>query len=446
MPVIGNNVVFKSGLKSAYSALTTKDASTLYFCTDTEQIYLGDAEYTKSVGTLSGTPGVSTPGSIGKLYAYNGNLYLCADYDGSQYTWTRVANVNDSTGSVTSIGVGEGLDQPSGEDNPITTAGTVKHAVPSGAAAHSSTAPASVNLDFGDSFTVETSSTDKFGHVVGLVTTTLTLPATPSAVTYTVSSDSDGTITLTPSIGDPQTIAIDGWDDLAKKSEIASVFDFKGTVATVSDLPAVAKVGDVYHVTAASAEYVCIQASTTDPAADAVYEELGTTVDLSGYVQKVTSATAGNVATLTADGSIADSGKTIGVSVPADAVFTDTTYDLATSTEAGLMSAAQFNKLSAIEEGAEANVLEGVQVDGTDLTIDANKKVNITLASFGIDDTTAAEIDQLHGKLSTDSTTSVLTVTGNVTGSANSATTDASGNVITTTYATKAELPKWQSF
>lgn len=446
MPVVGNNVIFKSGLKSAYAALVSKDPSTLYFCTDTQQIYLGDQEYSKSLGTLSGTPGVSTPGVVGNLYYYNGNLYACTNFDGTDYTWIRVANVSDSGGTVTSVSIGEGLTEPSGGDNPITSTGTIQHAIPTGAAAHTSTAPASQTLDFGDTFTVETSSTDKFGHVVGLVTTTLTMPAAPTSTTYTLSSTSEGTLTLTPSSGTAQTVNIDGWSDLAKKSELASVFDYKGSVATVADLPAVAKVGDVYHVNADDTEYVCIVASTTDPAADAEYELLGTTVDLSGYVQKVSGATAGDVATLAADGSIVDSGKTIGTSVPADAVFTDTTYDPATASEDGLMTSAQFTKLAGIEAGAEANVLEGVQVNGTDLTIDANKKVNITLASFGINDTTAVEIDQLHGKLTTDSGTGVLTLTGNVTGSANSATTDASGNVITTTYATKSELPKWQSF
>jgi hypothetical protein len=45
--------------------------------------------------------------------------------------------------------------------------------------------------------------------------------------------------------------------------------------------------------------------------------------DLSGKADKVSGATAGDVATLDANGNLADSGKTLGTSVPADAVFTD---------------------------------------------------------------------------------------------------------------------------
>lgn len=51
--------------------------------------------------------------------------------------------------------------------------------------------------------------------------------------------------------------------------------------------------------------------------------------------------------------------------VPADAVFTDTTYDEATQSAAGLMSAADKTKLDGIEAGAEVNVLEGITVGGT---------------------------------------------------------------------------------
>lgn len=45
--------------------------------------------------------------------------------------------------------------------------------------------------------------------------------------------------------------------------------------------------------------------------------------DVSGKADKVSGATAGDVATLDANGNIVDSGKMLGTSVPADAVFTD---------------------------------------------------------------------------------------------------------------------------
>ena len=47
----------------------------------------------------------------------------------------------------------------------------------------------------------------------------------------------------------------------------------------------------------------------------------------------------------------------------------------------GAMSSADFTKLAGIASGAQVNVLEGVQVNGADLTPDANKKVNVTITA-----------------------------------------------------------------
>ena len=46
------------------------------------------------------------------------------------------------------------------------------------------------------------------------------------------------------------------------------------------------------------------------------------------------------------------------------------------------VSQAQKDKLDNIEAQAQVNVLEGVQVNGSDLTIDANKKVNLVLSNY----------------------------------------------------------------
>ena len=75
-------------------------------------------------------------------------------------------------------------------------------------------------------------------------------------------------------------------------------------------------------------------------------------------------------------------GSNVNMSVSGDAITiaaTDTTYDEATQSAAGLMSAADKTKLDGVATGAEVNVLEGVQVNGTDLAI-SSKKVNITFA------------------------------------------------------------------
>ena len=53
----------------------------------------------------------------------------------------------------------------------------------------------------------------------------------------------------------------------------------------------------------------------------------------------------------------------------------------ASSAGAGAMSAADFDKLASIAASAQVNTIEGVQVNGADLTPDANKKVNVTVTS-----------------------------------------------------------------
>ena len=432
-------VKFAQGTFAGYSAIAAKDANTLYFCSDTHQIFLGSAEYTKGTYVLDATPTAETVGDAHRLYAYNGNLYLCtgASATPGEYEWIRVANVNDVVGSVTSVDAGEGLETESG--SPITSTGSIKHSVPTGAAV--TTDPISdQTATFGGTVNVQGVATDKFGHVTGSATHTITMPTetvidvtnvtgtaetldpgdsftvvtevakgdgshdlTKTAVTftlpqdanttYTVASTEEGKITLTPSEGQAQTITINGWDTLAHLSDITAVFKFKGVVADVASLPKTGKVGDVYHVTAASAEYVCID----DTASPVTWEELGSVIDLSAYalsedvIQRVTGAT-GEVPKFNADGTVSSTGFELLKTVPADAVFTDTTYDpvaASASADPGLMTGADKVKLDGIETGAEVNVLEGVQVNGTDLTIDANKKVNVTVAEGATNGTIA---------------------------------------------------------
>lgn len=57
---------------------------------------------------------------------------------------------------------------------------------------------------------------------------------------------------------------------------------------------------------------------------------------------------------------------------------TDTTYDAATTSAAGLMSAADKTKLNGIATGAQVNVIETVKVNGTALT-PSSKAVDITV-------------------------------------------------------------------
>lgn len=65
MPSTSARLHFKYGLASKYAELTAKDANTIYFLTDTAQIFVGDAEYTRPVQHGSALPeGYNPPNSI----------------------------------------------------------------------------------------------------------------------------------------------------------------------------------------------------------------------------------------------------------------------------------------------------------------------------------------------------------------------------------------------
>lgn len=78
--------ILKAGTQAAYDALETKDASVLYFCTDSKKIYKGAVDFTESVLYVSTKP--STP-VAGKVYiiadtntveAYTGSAWRTISY------------------------------------------------------------------------------------------------------------------------------------------------------------------------------------------------------------------------------------------------------------------------------------------------------------------------------------------------------------------------------
>ena len=73
--------ILKAGLQAAYNQLETKDASTLYFCTDTGKMYKGDVDFTESVKVVATKP--STP-VVGKVYILQ-DTNTVESYDGSAW-------------------------------------------------------------------------------------------------------------------------------------------------------------------------------------------------------------------------------------------------------------------------------------------------------------------------------------------------------------------------
>lgn len=87
------------------------------------------------------------------------------------------------------------------------------------------------------------------------------------------------------------------------------------------------------------------------------------TVDATGHVSGATAVAKADIT---------------GLGIPAQ----DTTYADATTSTHGLMSAADKTKLDGVATGAQANKIESVKVNGTALTPDSSKAVNVDLSAY----------------------------------------------------------------
>lgn len=79
------------------------------------------------------------------------------------------------------------------------------------------------------------------------------------------------------------------------------------------------------------------------------YEKIGNTdIDLSGYIPVVTGAN-NKVPKFNSEGKLTSTGYELNKTVPSNAVFTDTTYNNATTSTAGLMSASDKTKMDNLD-------------------------------------------------------------------------------------------------
>lgn len=165
--------------------------------------------------------------------------------------------------------------------------------------------------------------------------------------------------------------------DLRKK--VASAVDagvrFKGTLTKNAGLPTVGyKAGWQYSVQEAGTYagvvcevgdlVVCIKDYASGSASNSDWNVLQ--ANIVGAVTGPSSSVANHIAVF--DGVsgkvIKDGGFTVGRSVPADAVFTDTTYAAATDAADGLLTAALHKKLVGVEEGADKTNADNVGAAG----------------------------------------------------------------------------------
>lgn len=97
-------VEFEQGTQAQYDALTEKDSDVLYFCKDTQRIYKGSVEYTKSSKVVSSIPSVSE-GVYGVIYIVTEDM-IPRVFNGTEYVKlikSYETSINDLTSSDNSI-------------------------------------------------------------------------------------------------------------------------------------------------------------------------------------------------------------------------------------------------------------------------------------------------------------------------------------------------------
>lgn len=88
MPTVNQNVQFKAGLQSNYESLSPKDLNTLYFCTDTQRMFVGETEYSRPVAYGTALPSGYMPAN--SLFYHTTEHQLYFSQDGA--SWQTVAN------------------------------------------------------------------------------------------------------------------------------------------------------------------------------------------------------------------------------------------------------------------------------------------------------------------------------------------------------------------
>ena len=145
MPNKDSRVLFKAGLFENYQLISQKDTNTIYFCTDTQQMFVGDVEYTRPIQVGTALPsGFAPPYSL----FFNSTSKVLYYSDGTK--WNRA--VNDFTYTHPDSGVTAG-------DYGDTTNQTP---------------------DFGDAFQVPSFTVDAQGHLTVAGVHTVTIPTAPT--------------------------------------------------------------------------------------------------------------------------------------------------------------------------------------------------------------------------------------------------------------------------
>lgn len=344
------NVNFARGLQAAYNSLSTRDSDTIYVCTDTGNIYLGNT------------------------MLFESNAYIDSSITGKIVTFTT-HGANGTTGTDT-------LDLST-----FQTAADVQAAI----SASISTVYKPAGSLLNSSITSHTSAVEylvesKVGYVYNIIGDFV---STNDFVEGYGRDYSSGTNVVVVNTGTESAPAykFDVLANFIDTSNFIKLLDVEQV--TIGNITIIDRNGGLLDSGFSPNDFKTKQAQVS-PAA-------GTADGAAGnqYVEQVTQDTNGEI-TVTrkklpdfkGSGSVGtvstsrDAWKTLvhDASLSSERVLSGETKTIpaATSSNDGYMTAAQASKLDGIEAGGEANVLEAVKVSGTALAIDStDKSVNI---------------------------------------------------------------------
>ena len=154
MPSTSSVVQFKYGLQSNYNLIESKDTNTVYFCTDSQRMFVGDVEYTRPVQHGTQLPSGYVPPN--SFFYHETEKALYYSEDGSE--WKACSNFYTHP-SFTSRTLGPQDD---------------------------------ASLTFGGTFTVPGFTVNDQGHVTAGENHTFTLPAAPATPSISISNSGSG--------------------------------------------------------------------------------------------------------------------------------------------------------------------------------------------------------------------------------------------------------------
>lgn len=231
--------------------------------------------------------------------------------------------------------------------------------------------------------------------------------------TYTLSTDSDGHIVLTSSTGDVYSVTAPNAEhaDLADEALHSSEADYADEAGHSSDADHADLADEALHSSDADhaleadhssdADHAdladeALHSSDADHATNADYANHAVEADHSSEADHATSSTyAGTANKAIADADSDDIRTTYAITIDVDrdsddditvglknkngVLISTDTVPKATQSDSGLMSSSDKTKLDGIATGAQVNVIETVKVNGTPLTPDQYKAVDVTV-------------------------------------------------------------------